>query len=99
MSTRSDVPQVDPSVQTAAILPIDARRRSRELSRLPTLLTAADVAAALRLTTTAVYAMIERGQLPGVVRIGRRVRIREADLLQWLREKSTPFAGKADSEW
>ena len=29
-------------------------------------------------------------QLPGVVRIGRRVLIREDALLDWLRQKSTP---------
>ena len=34
--------------------------------------------------------MIERVQLPGVVRIGRRVLIREDDLLDWLGQKSTP---------
>jgi hypothetical protein len=42
--------------------------------------------------------MIERGQLPGVVRIGRRVLLREADLLEWLRQKSAPFAGEVGSE-
>ncbi len=34
--------------------------------------------------------MVERGQLPGVVRIGRRVLIREDALLDWLGQKSTP---------
>ncbi len=34
--------------------------------------------------------MIERAQLPGVVRIGRRVLVREEALLDWLRQKSTP---------
>ena len=28
--------------------------------------------------------MVERGQLPGVTRVGRRVLIRSADLLHWL---------------
>jgi hypothetical protein len=35
--------------------------------------------------------MIERHQLPGVVRIGRRVLVREDALLDWLRQKSTPL--------
>jgi excisionase family DNA binding protein len=48
-----------------------------------------EVAALLRTTRKAVYAMIERAQLPGVIRIGRRVLLREADLLDWLRQKST----------
>jgi len=32
--------------------------------------------------------MLERGQLPGVTRIGRRVLFRSADLLDWLDQKS-----------
>jgi excisionase family DNA binding protein len=38
----------------------------------------------------AIYSMVERGQLPGIVRIGRRVLVREDALLDWLRQKSTP---------
>jgi excisionase family DNA binding protein len=53
-------------------------------------LTAHEVAAVLRTTRKAVYAMIERHQLPGVVRIGRRVLVRQDALLDWLRQKSTP---------
>ena len=34
--------------------------------------------------------VVERLQLPGVVRIGRRVLIREDALLHWLSQKSTP---------
>jgi excisionase family DNA binding protein len=54
------------------------------------LLTPNEVAASLRTSRKAVYAMIERGQLPGIVRIGRRVLVREDALLDWLRQKSTP---------
>jgi excisionase family DNA binding protein len=55
----------------------------------PLLLTTAEVAELLRTSRKAVYAMVERGQLPGVVRIGRRVLLRRAALLDWLRQKST----------
>ena len=48
------------------------------------LLTVPDVAAILRTTPKAVYAMIERRRLPGVRRIGRRVLIARAELLHWL---------------
>lgn len=48
------------------------------------LLTADEVAVFLRTTKPAVYAMIERGQIPGVVRIGRRVLVRAVDLRQHL---------------
>jgi excisionase family DNA binding protein len=59
-------------------------------SALPMLLTVDDVARLLRTTDRAIYAMIERRQLPGIVRIGRRVLFRTNDLLDWLNQKSAP---------
>lgn len=44
------------------------------------LLTVAEVAEFLRKTPDAVWKMIARNQLPGVVRLGRSVRIRRNDL-------------------
>ena len=70
--------------------------RARQVSSLrgaeaqPVLLTVDDVAQLLRTTNRAIYAMIERRQLPGIVRIGRRVLFRTADLLDWLNQKSAP---------
>ena len=55
-----------------------------QLSNLPALLTADDAAQLLRTTRKAVYVMIERGQLPGVTRLGRRVLLRSDRLLEWL---------------
>lgn len=43
-----------------------------------------EVAELLRTTRKAVYAMAERGHLPGVTRIGRRLLVREDELLGWL---------------
>ena len=57
---------------------------------LPLFSTIDETATLLRTTRKAIYGMIERGQLPGVTRIGRRILIRTADLLNWLRQKSTP---------
>jgi excisionase family DNA binding protein len=57
---------------------------------LPPLLLVSEVAELLRTSPKATYSMIERGFLPGVVRIGRRLRIRRDDLVKWLRQKSTP---------
>jgi excisionase family DNA binding protein len=57
-------------------------------AQLPRLLTAKDVADLLRTSKSAIYSMIERLQLPGVVRIGRRVLVREDVLLDWLGQKS-----------
>ena len=57
---------------------------------LPLLLTIADVAALLRTSRAAIYTMIARGHLPGVLRLRRRVLVRTDDLLHWLGQKSTP---------
>ena len=57
------------------------------LHDLPDLLTPDEVAALLRTTRKAVYAMIARGQLPGIVRLGRRVLFDRAELLHWLAER------------
>jgi excisionase family DNA binding protein len=42
-------------------------------SDLPSLLTSGEVADLLRTTRKAVYAMVERRQIPGVIRLGRRL--------------------------
>jgi len=62
----------------------------RAFPSLPFLLTTGEVAMLLRTSRKAVYAMIERGSLPGVVRLGRRVLVQRDDLLHWLRHKSAP---------
>ena len=53
------------------------------------LLTADETADLLRTSRKAVYAMSERGQLPGVTRIGRRLLVRRDVLLDWLDQKRT----------
>ena len=58
---------------------------------MPILLTVEDTAGLLRTTRTAVYAMVARGQLPGVTRLGRRVLFRTQDLLDWLDRSRTPL--------
>ena len=57
---------------------------------LPALLTSGEVAKLLRTTRRAVYAMVERGQLPGVVRLGRRVLVRQDAMVDFVRQKSAP---------
>jgi excisionase family DNA binding protein len=54
------------------------------------LLTVAEAAALLRTNRKAAYAMIERGSMPGVTPIGRRVLVRSADLLDFLDHNRTP---------
>ena len=53
-------------------------------SALPFLLCAEEVASLLRITRKAVYSMVDRGEIPGVTRIGRRVRFQRDPLLEWL---------------
>lgn len=57
----------------------------------PLLLTIDEAAELLRTTRKAMYAMVERRQLPGVVRIRRRVLFRTAALLDWVDRKSAPL--------
>jgi excisionase family DNA binding protein len=68
------------------------RDRAGDLSSgtqtVPLLLTVDDAAEFLRTTRRAIYAMIERHQLPGIVRIGRRVLLRADELVHWLNQKS-----------
>ena len=56
----------------------------------PWYFTAAEVADILRTSRAAIYAMVERGQLPGVTRIGRRILIQREALLDWLHERRAP---------
>ena len=57
---------------------------------LPVLLTVPEAAELLRTTPKGVYAMVERRQLPGVVRLGRRVLIRTEVLLNSLSQSRAP---------
>jgi excisionase family DNA binding protein len=67
--------------------PHGERRRERTL---PVLVTVDEAADLLRTSRRAIYMMLERRQLPGVTRIGRRVLFRSADLLNWLDQKRAP---------
>jgi excisionase family DNA binding protein len=63
---------------------------------LPVLLTVDEAASLLRTSRRAIYAMIERRQLPGVIRIRRRVLVRTDDLLHWLDQKR---ASSPEEQW
>ena len=66
------------------------RRAIAGRNSLPILLTVDEAAKLLRTTRRAIYAMIERRQLPGVIRVRRRVLFRADDLLHWLDQKRAP---------
>ena len=57
---------------------------------LPQFLMVDEVAALLRTSRKAIYAMVERGQLPGVTRVRRRLLVRAEELVDWLNQKRTP---------
>ena len=63
----------------------DIRDSSRRL-----LLNVDEVADLLRTSRKAVYALVDRRQLPGVTRLGRRVLFRSDLLLDWLNQKRAP---------
>ena len=65
-------------------------RSSKDADGHPLLLTVTEAAEMLRTTRKAMYAMVERRQIPGVIRIRRRVLFRAADLLHWLDQKCAP---------
>ena len=69
---------------------VETVRRSLDAGATPFLLTVDEAAALLRTTRKAVYAMVERRQVPGVIRIRRRVLFRAADLLHWFDQKCAP---------
>ena len=68
----------------------NASRTAKGLVELAGLLTVAETATVLRTSRKAIYAMVERGALPGVTRIGRRVLIRADELASWLDQKRVP---------
>jgi excisionase family DNA binding protein len=70
--------------------PDQLREHTESDRRTPLLLTVDEAAELLRTTRRAIYAMVERRQLPGVVRIRRRVLVRADDLLHWLDQKRAP---------
>ena len=91
------------SVSTNAYEPrIDAVKKMRNAATappsefdLPFLMTTGEVAGFLRKSEDAIYTMVSRAQLPGVVRVRRRLLFRRDDLLKWLRENSSP----SPQEW
>jgi excisionase family DNA binding protein len=57
---------------------------------VPLFLNVDEAAVLLRTTRRAIYAMVERHHLPGVVRLRRRVLFRSDVLLDWLDQKCAP---------
>ena len=61
-----------------------AERQTRAAAHL--YMTVPEVAELLRTTKTAIYTMVQRGQLPGVRRVGRRILVRRSAVVRWIEE-------------
>ena len=55
---------------------------------LPLFLQVEEVAELLRVSRKAIYAMVERNEIPGVTKLGRRLRFRRDALEAWLIDAS-----------
>jgi excisionase family DNA binding protein len=60
------------------------------MNDLPIFLTADEAADLLRTTRKAIYVRIERRQLPGVKKVGKRILIRSSILLEWIDQQGAP---------
>jgi excisionase family DNA binding protein len=69
--------------------PIDHQRLDA-----PEFLTVEEAAALLRVNRKTVYESIRLKQVPGVVHLGRSIRIRRAALLTWMPGNSGPALGE-----
>jgi excisionase family DNA binding protein len=75
-----------PRQPSSVTLPPMARRRPSlpGFDELPLLLQVHEVAQILRMSRKAVYTMAEWGEIPGVTKLGRRLRFRRDALEAWL---------------
>lgn len=60
---------------------------------MPKLLTIAEVAQLLRVGEARAYSLIRENRLPGVVRLGRQVRVNETTLLAFIEEGGAALPG------
>jgi excisionase family DNA binding protein len=56
---------------------------------LPHFLTPEEAASVLRTSKKAIYVMVDRKKIPGIIRIGRRLLIRTSTLLDWLNQQGS----------
>jgi excisionase family DNA binding protein len=64
-----------------------------DASALPSVLTVDEAARLLRVNRKTLYESVRLRQIPGVVRMGRSIRIGRDALLEWLRGNGSPALG------
>lgn len=57
---------------------------------VPLVLTVDEVAHLLKVNRKTIYEMVNRNQLPGVVRVGRKIRISAQAVVSWLNGQGRP---------
>lgn len=63
---------------------------TRSASSLPFALTVDEAAALLRVNRKTLYAAIDQGNVPGILRLGRTIRIARDALLEWASASGRP---------
>ena len=58
------------------------------LDHMPSFMTVEELAALMRVDRKTLYLAIERGEVPGVARLGRNIRIRRRVVADWLGGKA-----------
>lgn len=81
-------------LERAAVAPGDASGGERAGSpALPPVLTVDEAARLLRVNRKTLYDAVRAGEVPGVVRLGRSIRIGRDALLRWMEGNGSPALG------
>ena len=83
-----------PAATKARTAPHTPPPETRKAGPMPRLMTVDEVAELLRTTRKAVYAKIDRGQLPGMIRLSRRILFDAGVLRRWLDEQRVGSASE-----
>ncbi len=65
----------------------DSDSFNQEETGLPPVLTVDELASLLRVNRDTIYKAISEGKIPGIQKIGRRIRISRDAVIEWLRGK------------
>ena len=74
---------------------MEHKGEGEQLAGAPLLMTVDEAARTLRISRSRLYEMFARDEIPGVVRIGRSVRISRAALEAWVIRQVDEHAGAA----